>query len=447
MKVLVVCALLCLGGSLAAASGVVVCYYGEWANERPGVGRFGVSDLPTDLCTHIVYSFLLPNGTTGGIIAPEETTYEGKGNSVADLIALKEKNADLKIMAAIGGWNEGSTNFTALVNDDTLRATLVSNLYNYIDSNGFDGLDLDWEYPAQRGGADTDKEQFVTLVKELKEAFAAKSYLLTAAVAVTQSNIDLSYDVTGLNEYLDYFHLMLYDFYGSWNTETGVNAPLYAQLTDDASLKCCIFRKTTKIVTILRENEVALRYSNHPSSSTKPSKRFRLRCVYSHHTGLLCHLGILLGNSIAQNNSVNVWISNGATPSKLVLGLGAYGKTFTLTSLNNTSTGAPVTGAGAAGPYVAEAGTYSYYEICEDQVNNAAEWNITEVEGNYVYANKDLFWVGYDNPNTIKAKAQYAKTMGLGGIMYWAVDLDDFGGLCGDKYPLISAGIAGYNSA
>ncbi|XP_063623035.1 acidic mammalian chitinase-like [Cydia splendana] len=386
MKVLVVCALLCLGGSLAAASGVVVCYYGEWANERPGVGRFGVSDLPTDLCTHIVYSFLLLNGTTGGIIAPEETTYEGKANSVADLIALKEKNADLKITVAIGGWNEGSTNFTALVNDDTLRATLVSNLYNYIDSNGFDGLDLDWEYPAQRGGADTDKEQFVTFVKELKEAFAAKSYLLTAAVAVTQSNIDLSYNVTGLNEYLDYFHLMLYDFYGSWNTETGVNAPLYAQLTDDASLNFNV------------------------------------------------------------NNSVNIWISNGATPSKLVLGLGAYGKTFTLTSLNNTSTGAPVTGAGAAGPYVAEAGTYSYYEICEDQVNNAAEWNITEVEGNYVYANKDLFWVGYDNPNTIKAKAQYAKTMGLGGIMYWAVDLDDFSGICGDKYPLISAGIAGYNS-
>ncbi|XP_063623048.1 acidic mammalian chitinase-like [Cydia splendana] len=388
MKVLLVaCALLCLGGSLAAASGVVVCYYGEWANERVGAGRFGIGDLPTDLCTHIVYSFLLPNGTTGGIIPPTQTTYEGKGNYVADLIALKEKNADLKIMAAIGGWNEGSTNFSTVVNNDTLRATLVSNLYNYIDSNGFDGLDVDWEYPAQRGGADTDKEQFVTFIKELKEAFAAKSYVLTAAVAVTQANIDLSYNVTGLNEYLDYFNLMLYDFYGSWNTVTGVNAPLYAQLTDDADLNFNV------------------------------------------------------------NNSVNVWINNGATPSKLVLGMGAYGKTFNLTSLNDTSTGAPVTGIAAGGPYVAEDGTYSYYEICEDQMNNAAEWNITEVEGNYVYANKDLFWVGYDNVNTITAKAQYAKTMGLGGIMYWAVDLDDFSGLCGHKYPLISAGIAGYNCA
>ncbi|XP_063366348.1 acidic mammalian chitinase-like [Cydia amplana] len=371
----------------AAASGVVVCYYGEWANQRPGNGRFGVSDMPTDLCTHIVYSFLTLNGTTGGIIAPEQTTYEGKANSATDLVALKEKNADLKIMVAIGGWTEGSVNFTAVVNDDTLRATLVSNLYNYIDTNGFDGLDLDWEYPAQRDGADTDKEQFVTLVKELKEAFAAKSYLLTAAVAVTQSNIDLSYNVTELDKYLDYFHLMMYDFHGTWDSVTGVNAPLYAQLTDDSSLNFNV------------------------------------------------------------NNSVHVWINNGATPSKLVLGLGAYGKTFTLTSLNNTSTGAPFTGAGAAGPYVAEAGIYSYLEICEDQKNYPAEWNITEVEGNYVYANKDLFWVGYDNPNTIKAKAQYAKTMGLGGIMYWAVDEDDFGGICGDKFPLISAGIAGYNSA
>ncbi|XP_063623047.1 acidic mammalian chitinase-like [Cydia splendana] len=342
--------------------GVVVCYYGEGANERTGVGRFGVSDLPTNLCTHIVYSFLLPNGTTGGIIAPEETTYEGKSNSVADLIALKKKNCNLKIMAAIGGWNEGSTNFTALVNDDTLRATLVSNLYNYIDSNGFDGLDLDWEYPAQRGGADSDKVPknhllIIIFFFPIQQFLLMKQWQVGSASAI------------------------------SFRTIRGVNAPLYAQLTDDASLNFNV------------------------------------------------------------NNSVNVWISNGATPSKLVLGLGAYGKTFTLTSLNNTSTGAPVTGAGAAGPYVAEAGTYSYYEICEDQVNNAAEWNITEVEGNYVYANKDLFWVGYDNPNTIKAKAQYAKTMGLGGIMYWAVDLDDFSGLCGHKYPLISAGIAGYNCA
>ncbi|XP_047998767.1 acidic mammalian chitinase-like [Leguminivora glycinivorella] len=303
MKLLLVCALLCVGGSFAASvkassSGVVTCYYGTWANGRSGKGRFGVSDLPTHLCTHIVYSFLTLDGTSGGIVAPEESTVEGKGNSVSDLIALKKKNPELKILAAIGGWNEASTNFSAVVNDKTKRALFVKNLYNYVDTNGFDGLDLDWEYLHR------EKEQPLT------------KYLVT-------------------------------------------------------------------------------------------------------------------------NNSVHTWINNGASPSKLVLGLGAYGKTFTLTSLDNTSTGAPVTGAGVGGPYVGESGTYSYLEICEDQKDNPSAWSITEVEGNYVYANKDLFWVGYDNPNTIKAKAQYAKNTGLAGIMYWAIDLDDFSGTCGDKFPLV----------
>ncbi|XP_073954282.1 acidic mammalian chitinase-like [Choristoneura fumiferana] len=392
MKVLfVVSVLLCVVSSLAksvkdgSSSGVVFCYYGSWANERPGVGRFGVSDLPLDLCTHIVYSFLGLNAT-GDLTYPTEQTLEGKSNAVADLIALKQSNSNLKILSAIGGWDEGSANFSTVVNNDTLRATFVSNLYNYIDTNGFDGLDLDWEYPAQRGGIESDKEMFVTLVKELKSAFEPKGYILTSAVAVTQTHIDLSYDVPALTQYLDYLNLMLYDFHGTWDTETGVNAPLYPQLTDDASL------------------------------------------------------------NLNGNHSVHVWLENGANASKLLMGLGGYGKSFTLTSLNNTSTGAPFTAAGAAGPYTEEEGILAYYEICLDQKNNSSEWSITEVTGNYVYANKDLLWVGYDNPSTIYVKAQYAKTMGLRGIMYWAVDLDDFQGLCGDKFPLITQGIAGYNS-
>lgn len=60
---------------------------------------------------------------------------------------------------------------------------------------------------------------------------------------------------------------------------------------------------------------------------------------------------------------MHVWLENGANASKLLMGLGGYGKSFTLTSLNNTSTGAPFTAAGAAGPYTEEAGILSYYEV------------------------------------------------------------------------------------
>ncbi|XP_049878744.1 acidic mammalian chitinase-like [Pectinophora gossypiella] len=368
----------------ASCSGVVVCYYGAWSIWRSSSGHYGVSDLPVDLCTHIVYSFIAPTAEGGIYFTDAEDTVNGKSNKMDDFVALKQNNSDLKLMVAMGGWTPASTNFTIVVNNDTLRATLINTMVSFVEEHDLDGVDLDWEYPAQRGGADSDKEQFVVLVKELKAALGSK--LLTAAVAVTQSNIDLSYNVTELNKYLDYFHLMNYDYHGSWETVTGVVAPLYAQLTDAA------------------------------------------------------------GTNLNVNHSVYTWIENGASPSKLVLGLAAYGKTFTLTSLDNTSTGAPASGAGVAGPFVGEAGSYSYAEICSDQAANATAWSITEVTGNYVYANKDTFWVGYDNANTIYAKAQYAKEMGLAGIMYWAADLDDFNGLCGSTYPLIKAGISGYNA-
>jgi chitinase len=44
-----------------------------------------------------------------------------------------------------------------VVNNDGLRATFVDNIVNFVKQYGFDGFDLDWEYPTQRGGAAGDK--------------------------------------------------------------------------------------------------------------------------------------------------------------------------------------------------------------------------------------------------------------------------------------------------
>lgn len=56
------------------------------------------------------------------------------------------------------------------------------------------------------------------------------------------------------------------------------------------------------------------------------------------------------------------------------------------------------------------------------------------------YAYKENQWVGYDDESIVRRKSEYVAKKGLGGIMFWSIDNDDFRGNChGKAYPLIEA--------
>ncbi|KAK3588543.1 hypothetical protein CHS0354_028961 [Potamilus streckersoni] len=133
------------------------------------------------------------------------------------------------------------------------------------------------------------------------------------------------------------------------------------------------------------------------------------------------------------------WVQRGAPKEKLNIGMSLYGRTFKLPwGAADSRVGAAAAGAGQAGQYTREAGFLSYYEVCDLLKTGGQKYYITEQK--VPYAVKGDLWVGYDDKDSLCIKVDYIKRNGFGGVMVWALDLDDFSGLCGQgKYPLLKA--------
>ena len=150
-------------------------------------------------------------------------------------MALRNSKPTLKLLIAIGGWTDSRTNkYSTLLASPTKRAKFVTEVVKFINDYGFDGLDLDYEYP-NYDGVHTDRAGFTALVKELRDAFNSYGWLLTAAVSASKTIIDDGYDVQDISNNLDFINLMSYDMHGSWETKADHHSPLYERPFEPAA--------------------------------------------------------------------------------------------------------------------------------------------------------------------------------------------------------------------
>ncbi|MFD3953908.1 glycosyl hydrolase family 18 protein [Streptomyces albidoflavus] len=352
-------------------------YFTEW-----GVyGRnYHVKNLVTsgsaEKITHINYSFGNVQGgkcTIGDSFAAYDKAYTAAESvdGVADtwdqplrgnfnqLRKLKAKYPHIKVLWSFGGWT-WSGGFTDAVKNP---AAFAKSCHDLVEdprwADVFDGIDLDWEYPNACGlSCDSSGP---TALKNMVQAMRAQfgTDLVTAAITADASSggkLDAA-DYAGAAQYFDWYNVMTYDFFGAWD-KTGPTAP----------------------------------HSALNSYSGIPKADF-------HSAAAIAKLK-----------------AKGVPASKLLLGIGFYGRGWT--GVTQDAPGGTATGP-ATGTY--EAGIEDYKVL-----KNTCP--ATGTVGGTAYAKCGSNWWSYDTPATIKTKMTWAKDQGLGGAFFWEFSGDTAGG-------------------
>ena len=64
------------------------------------------------------------------------------------VLTLKSANPQLKVLLAVGGHTAGSADLEAVSTSSVHRQLFADNAVSFLRQRGFDGLDVDWEFPS-----------------------------------------------------------------------------------------------------------------------------------------------------------------------------------------------------------------------------------------------------------------------------------------------------------
>jgi chitinase len=182
------------------------------------------------LLTQINYAFVLP---TEAAECKSDDGAAAETNFPA-LRQLRQEHSGLQLFISIAGYGYDRP-YQAIVQSPETMAKFVRSCVEFMQINGFDGIDLDWEYPKP-----AQKPAFTALLTEFRFQLDSlgladgRHYGLTIA-APAGSQVK-AYDLPAIAPLLDGLNLMAYDYYGTWIAVTGFNAPLYVTREDPQKL-------------------------------------------------------------------------------------------------------------------------------------------------------------------------------------------------------------------
>jgi len=320
-------------------------------------------DVAAEKLTHINYAFAT---IKDGLMVEG---YAGDPENFRTLNKLKERNPKLKILVSVGWtWYGGFSDMALTLQS---RKRFIDSAVAFLGRHRLDGLDVDWEYPGQKGLNNTnrpeDKENCTTFLAEARAALdeagkaAGKRYLLTMATGTNDSWIEHT-EMDKAQASLDFVNLMTYDMAGDWEPVTSHHSPLF---TNPASPK---------------------------------------------------------GQSCAR--LVDLFIAAGVPANKIVLGAPFYGKAWGDVPPANNGLHQP-------GKAVAVSLKTNFRDIkanLEGKDGFVRYWDDTS-KARFLYNADKRIFISYEDEQSIGLKGGFVKQRGLAGIMFWEYNGDSEGKL------------------
>jgi chitinase len=179
----------------------LIGYYHSHTTEPPG--------QKLDRLTHLIFCFAHLRGDYMAFSAHDSSTIR----------SLKSNHPNLKILLSIGGW-QGCPRCAGVFATETGRSHFAHSAKNLLRALDADGIDIDWEFPANAA-------DLTALLRILHDSLQPGKELSFVAAAFAPY-LQQSYEWPQLTPLVTRINLMTYDLIGSRSPITGHQAALYA---------------------------------------------------------------------------------------------------------------------------------------------------------------------------------------------------------------------------
>ena len=358
----------------------VVGYLASWGVRSKGAS---IANLPARNLSHIFYAFadIARNGSVTlsdpcvdvGACGKGAAWPSVAGGNFGEIKKLKSRFPHLRLAISIGGW-AGSARFSDAALTDASRKRFAGSALDVFIRRWpgiFDGIDIDWEFPVQGGlkgnvERPEDKQNFTLLLAELRRQLNAQGAKdrrrYELTIAASARPSEIAnIEVGRIVPLLDFINVMTYDYH-TGGSIAHFNAPLYPAAHDPTP-------------------------------------------------------------ELTVDASMRAFEAGGVPRDKLLVGVPFFAKAYG--GVANTNDGFLQPSSGPPRNWRDSDGDWRRLSVTRLKDRRYTRHWEAGAKVPWLYDSSTGTWISYDDPESVRAKVEYVRAQGLGGVVIWELGGDD----------------------